>query len=121
MKEKSVRKECLEVLESILPNFELEILDSVIDERNTNGFYSEEKNVTYPKSEPFFIAEIGTKNDDKHSFFTAKFYVYGLVSVVSGYSAKVCNGVMQKYHDEIKAKQEQSQKRKFKLIEDIYV
>lgn len=119
----SSRKECVKDLARILPELNLEFISSVIDESSDNGFYSEEPNITYPRSkkdgkhEPYFIAEIGTVDGDKHKMFVAKFYVWGSVSFISGYDSKISKEVSKQYFEAIeKSKKEVQRKRKFELV-----
>lgn len=119
----SSRKECVKDLARILPELNLEFISSVIDESNDNGFYSEEPNITYPiskkdgKHEPFFIAEIGTVDGDKHKIFVAKFYVWGAVGFISGYDSKISKEVAKQYFEVIEKQKEQVKtKRRFELV-----
>lgn len=122
LREKSVRKECVQILSKILPEFNLDFTQSVIDERDENGFYNEEPNITYPKdregkNEPFFVAEIGVIDGDKNTFFKAKFYVWGDVTFFSGYKSQIAKEVAKDYYTAVKKNNDEvKRKRSFELV-----
>lgn len=123
----STREQCVKILSGILNQHKLDFTSSIIDERLENGFYHEDINVTYPKSngknEPYFIAEICFIDNDKNTLFSGKFYVWGDTNITKGYNTKIAKIVCQEYYREVKEHQEKvkSLKKNFKLIEDIYV
>lgn len=121
MRKESVRKECVQILAKILPEFNLDFTSSVIDESLENGFYAEDPNITYPedregKNEPFFIAEIGVIDGDKNALCKAKFYVWGDVSFISGYKAQISKEIAKEYYIAVKKNQDiAKRKRSFKV------